>query len=285
MNTYNEVKRVLWYTMALNLFVALAKVLYGYITSTISMLADGFHSLFDGTSNVIGLIGLWIASHPPDESHPYGHKKYESFASLGIALLLISACYHLLKSSYLRLKSPNHPEVTVFSFVIIFITMLINIGVMLWERQKGLKLKSDILIADAAHTMSDLLASAAVVISLIAISMGYPVIDPIAAIIIALMIGKVGYAVIKQSSAVLTDTSRVEVERIKNLVMGLEGVKGCHHIRTRGMQDHIYVDLHIHVDPDMDTDNAHNIAHMVEDRIKKAIKEVTEVIVHIEPHR
>ncbi len=271
--------------MVLNFIVALAKVIYGYITGTISMLADGFHSIFDGTSNVIGLIGLWVAAHPPDESHPYGHKKYESFASLGIALLLISACYHLLKNSYLRLKAPNHPEVTVISFIIILVTMMINIGVMLWEKKKGLELKSDILIADASHTMSDLLASVSVVISLIAIKMGYPIIDPIAAIIIALMIGKVGYDVIKRSSHVLTDTSMVEVERIRNLVMGLDGVKECHNIRTRGMQDHIYVDLHVHVSPDMDTDNAHNIAHRVEQRIKKAIKEVREVIVHIEPHR
>ena len=74
-NYTSEVRKVLIITLILNLFVAFAKILYGYVTNSIAMTSDGFHSFFDGVSNIIGLIGIWIASHPPDEKHPYGHKK------------------------------------------------------------------------------------------------------------------------------------------------------------------------------------------------------------------
>ncbi|HEV8244040.1 MAG TPA: cation diffusion facilitator family transporter, partial [Nitrospirales bacterium] len=124
-----ETRRILWIILGLNWGVAAAKLIYGVMTGSVSMQADGIHSSFDGMSNVIGLIGLWVAAHPPDERYPYGHKKYETFAAAGIGLLLFGTCLYILRNSYLHWREGIVPEVTPLSFGIMLGTMAVNWGV------------------------------------------------------------------------------------------------------------------------------------------------------------
>ncbi|MCE5215169.1 MAG: cation diffusion facilitator family transporter, partial [Methanobacterium sp.] len=122
---YSSVKRVLIIVLALNIAVALSKMIYGWLTNSLSMVSDGFHSLFDGTSNIIGIIGIIIASRPPDQVHPYGHEKFETFASLGIAFLLFITCFEILQSAIGRFFNPETPDITMISFLIMGITLVI----------------------------------------------------------------------------------------------------------------------------------------------------------------
>lgn len=283
MNSYTSIRKILIYTLLLNMLVAASKLIYGHITDSLSMVADGYHSFFDGTSNVVGLVGIWFAYHPPDKNHPYGHKKYETLASLGISILLFLTCYQVLQSAYLRFKDSIVPEVTSFSFLVMFVTMGINIYVMRWERLKGRELKSEILISDSLHTRSDVFASVSVLVSLGAAGFGFPIIDPIAAFIIAILIGKTGYEILLEATKVLSDYSRISPTLIRDVVLGVDGVRECHEIRTRGTATDVSVDLRLHVPPDMDIEGAHHLAHKVEDRIKEEFTDVTEVVVHVEP--
>lgn len=283
MNSYVSVKKILTYTLLLNLFVALSKLAYGHLTRSLSMMADGYHSLFDGTSNIIGLVGIWLASHPPDRNHPYGHRKYETFSSLGISILLFLACYQVLRDAYLRFKDSVVPEVTIYSFIVMIVTMGINVFVMTWERRRGRELRSEILIADSLHTRSDIFASLSVLISLGAVYMGIPLIDPIAAFVIAILIGKTGYEILFEAAKVLSDYSRISPGLIRDVALGVTGVRDALDIRTRGTASDVYVDLRLHVPQEMKIEEAHQLAHRVEDRIKEEFKEVTEVVVHIEP--
>lgn len=280
-----EVRHVLIYTLFLNMAVASAKIIYGYKINSISMFSDGFHSFFDGTSNVIGLIGIWIASQPPDESHPYGHRKFETLSTIAIAVLIFFAGFEILKKAYHGLREPHDIEVTSMSFIIMSITLLINIGVMTYERKKGHELKSDFLIADALHTNSDIFVSLSVIISLIAAKIGYPIIDSIAAIIIVILIAKIGYGILKSATDVLTDAARIDTREIKDIVMLIEGIKECHEIRTRGREDAVHIDLHILIDPGEQIHKAHDLAHSVEEVIKKKFPSVIDVVVHIEPYK
>lgn len=280
-----KVRHVLIYTLFLNMAVALAKIIYGYKINSISMFSDGFHSFFDGTSNVIGLIGIWIASQPPDESHPYGHRKFETLSTIAIAVLIFFAGFEILKKAYHGLREPHSIEVTSMSFIIMSITLLINIGVMTYERKKGQELKSDFLIADALHTNSDIFVSLSVIISLIAAKIGYPIIDSIAAIIIVILIAKIGYGILKLATDVLTDAARIDTREIKDIVMLIEGIKECHEIRTRGREDAVHIDLHILIDPGEQIHKAHDLAHSVEEVIKKKFPSVIDVVVHIEPYK
>ncbi len=247
------------------------------------MIADGYHSLFDGTSNIVGLVGIWLAYNPPDKNHPYGHKKYETFASLGISILLFLACYQVLRDAYLRFKDSVVPEVTVYSFIIMGVTMGINFYVMMLERKRGRDLRSEILLADSLHTRSDIFASVSVLISLGAVSIGAPIIDPVAAFIIAIFIGKTGYGILLDAAKVLSDYSRISPMLIRDVALRVRGVQDAHDIRTRGTTTDVYVDLRLHVPPEMKIEEAHHLAHKVEDKIKEEFSEVSEVVVHIEP--
>jgi cation diffusion facilitator family transporter len=280
-----QVRKVLVLTLVLNVSVASAKILYGYFIGSISMLSDGFHSFFDGTSNIIGLAGIWIASHPPDETHPYGHRKFETLSTIAIAVLIFGAGIEILRRAYERLDSPTHIDVTITSFIIMGITLTVNVWVMLYESRKGKELKSDFLMADALHTQTDIYISLSVVISLVAAKAGYYIVDVIAAFVITIFIAKMGFSILKTAADVLTDAACMDAAKIRNVVMGIEGVKECHGIRTRGKEDHVNIDLHVMVDPEIKTRESHGIAHDVEDQVKREFPEVKDVVIHIEPYR
>jgi cation diffusion facilitator family transporter len=285
MNRMTRVRKVLFITLALNISVASAKIAYGYIIGSISMLSDGFHSFFDGTSNVIGLVGIWIAAHPPDETHPYGHRKFETLSTIAIAVLIFGAGIEILRRAYERLSNPNHIEVTLISFLVMGITLSVNVWVMLYESRKGKELKSDFLQADALHTQTDIYISLSVVISLVAAKAGYYIVDVIAAFIITIFIAKMGFSILKSAADVLTDAACMDTADIRKVVMGIKGVKECHGIRTRGRVDHVNIDLHVMVDPDIKTEESHEIAHDVEDMVKREFPEIKDVVIHIEPYR
>ncbi len=278
-----EVRKVLIYTLILNSCVASAKILYGYMTSSVAMMSDGFHSFFDGISNIVGLVGTRIASHPPDEKHPYGHGKYETLFTIIIAAMIFLTCLEILKKVYLFFIEGYKTHVTSISFVVMFITMGVNIFVTLYESKKGKEFGSTFLIADAKHTKSDILASTAVIISLFFARMGYYLADPIVGIVITFFIARIGYEILKDASDILVDTVCMDTSAIKFVVNSIEGVKGCHDIRTRGSVHSAYLDLHVIVRRDLPIEKAHEIADNIETKIKKEFPSVVDIVVHIEP--
>lgn len=282
---YNSIRRTLIVILTLNWGVALVKIIYGILTRCESMAADGFHSLSDGASNIIGLAGIHFACRPKDKDHPYGHKKYETLFSLIIAALLFILAFNLAKEGASHiLRPPEPPRIGMLSFIVMLSTTLLNLGVMRYERAKGRALKSDILVSDAMHTGADILTSLSVIVSLVVIKMGFPLIDPLVTVLISLFIGYAGYNIIKSSSAVLCDTAAIlEDQKIKDVVLAVGGVKACHKIRTRGRSDDIHIDLHVQVEPQMHMDAAHNISYGIEEALKKSLPGVTDVVVHMEP--
>jgi cation diffusion facilitator family transporter len=284
LNNYStQVRKVLLITLVLNSAVAIAKVLYGYMTNSIGMTSDGFHSFFDGISNIVGLIGIWIASHPPDANHPYGHKKFETLFTIIIAVMIFTTCVQILKRVYFTFSQDHNTIVTETSFLIMFFTTGVNIFVMLYESRKGKKIGSDFLVADAMHTKSDIFASLAVIAGLVLTKAGYPRADTLVGIVITFFIARIGYEIIRDASTVLVDTVCLDTSVIESLVNGIDGVRGCHDIRTRGSANSIYLDLHVLVDKDLSIERAHEIADSIEGKIKKEIPSVIDIVVHIEP--
>lgn len=279
----NAVCRVLIIILILNLSVSFLKIVFGFIANSLSMIADGGHSLFDGLSNIVGLIAIKIASKPPDAEHPYGHRKYETFATIGIAVLILITGFEIIESALRRLQDVIVPEITTLTFSIMIITLLINIFVSRYEYKKGKELKDEFLIADSYHTRSDIFISISVILGFIFIKLGYPVFDPIIAIVIAILIGKLGYEIIRESSRVLCDVSAIDPNEIKKIVMEVLGVVSCHRVRTRGSDNEIYMDLHICIDPKLSVEEGHNISHRVESLVKKRICGVKDITIHIEP--
>ena len=282
-NYSGQVRKVLIWTLILNLAVAFAKAMYGYMTNSIAMTSDGLHSFFDGVSNMVGLVGIWIASHPPDDKHPYGHKKYETLFTIIIAVMIFATCFQILKKVYQSFYEDHKAVVTQTSFIVMLLTIGVNIFVMLYESRKGKRLGSDFLVADAMHTKSDIFVSLSVIISLIFTKLGYYLVDTIAGVIITIFIARIGYEILKSASDILVDTICIDTAAVEVVVNSVDGVRGCHDIRTRGSVNSVYLDLHALVDRNLSTEKAHRIADNIEEKIKEEFPSVVDIVVHIEP--
>lgn len=280
--SHRQVNRVLWQTLGANLSVAVAKVGVGLSSGSISMVADGFHSVMDASSNVIGLVGSKAASRPPDSNHPYGHHKFETFATLAIGLLLLLTSWNVLKSVFTRLVEGSSPEVTTLSFGVMLVTIGLNLAVTIYERKWGQALNSQLLLADAEHTKSDIFVSLSVLASLVAVKMGWPWVDAVVAVIIVLAIGHTGWQIVCRASNVLADRAVVNTGRVEKIVLSVEGIRSCHKIRSRGSNQATHLDLHIQVDGQMPLKEAHRLGHLAQHRLSQELG-VEDVIVHVEP--
>ncbi|MEG2531554.1 MAG: cation diffusion facilitator family transporter [Gordonibacter sp.] len=280
----HEIRRVLWIILFLNLAVAAAKYFYGSATGSASMQADGIHSVFDSAGNVVGLVGIAIASRPADESHPYGHAKFETYASLVIGVLLLLAAFEVGSSAITKLSSGNYTaEVGPLSFVVMIATLAVNLGVTTYERRYAKRLKSEVLAADANHTLSDALVSIGVIVGLVAVVLGFPMADPLMALVVTVAILFTAYDVFRHALATLSDRARIPEEDVRTAALTVPGVRGAHQVRTRGTEGEVYVDLHALVAPEMTVGEAHQLADEVERAVEKSFPNVIETLVHIEP--
>jgi cation diffusion facilitator family transporter len=266
-----------------NIAVAVAKLTLGYATGAVSVVSDGFHSLTDSTSNIIGLIGLRASFKPPDADHPYGHRKFETLAAGAIFIFLSLAVLEIGRAAVKRLGSPTPPEVTWVSFAIMIVTLLINIGVVKYESREGQRLNSELLLADALHTRSDVFATIGVLFSLTAVWAGYPLLDPLGGIAIAVLIAHTSYEIARDATGILSDRVVIDEDDIRAVVMAVPGVLGCHRIRTRGSLDHVFLDLHVWFHADASLHEAHHDSHVVKDRLMERFPQIADAIIHIEP--
>ena len=274
---------VLWDILALNLVVAVAKLIYGARSGAIAITADGIHSLLDASSNVVALIGIRAARRPPDAEHPYGHRKYETFAALGIVAMLLLGCHEIVTAALDRLRHPRVPEITTMGFVILGGTLAINLLVVAVERLEGRRLKSELLLADATHTASDVGASLMVLASFIAARFRIGWADVAASALIVLLILRSGYVILRGTLSTLSDERRIQPAEVEAEALAEHGVLEAHNVRSRGPLDDIHLDLHILVDPALPLADAHRVGHRVEARLRARWAGVTDVVVHVEP--
>ena len=279
----SEVSTVLYRVLFLNLIVAAAKIALGVSTGAVSVLSDGYHSLTDTASNIVGIVGVRIAGAPPDEDHPYGHRKFETMASLGILIFLIIVLREVLSAAWERFQTGGSPTISVLTFVVMGGTFAVNLGVVFYERRAGRRLQSEVLLADAHHTTSDLLTSATVIAALIGVKFGYLWLDPIAALVVAVFIGYACWEIFVSTSGILADRFVIPEEEIREVVKTVPEVVGTHHIRTRGSADFVFLDLHIWMDADMSLTRAHSLSHVVKDRLMQRFPQIKDAIIHIEP--
>ncbi|TAK16144.1 MAG: cation transporter [Acidobacteria bacterium] len=280
---YRDVSRVLVLVLLLNLLVALAKLAYGFYSGAVSIVSDGFHSLTDTASNVTGLVGVRLAGRPPDTTHPYGHRKFETLASVAIFVFLAIVLVQVLRTALDHLAGGATPEITPAAFVVMAGTIAVNLFVVWYESWSARRLSSELLMADSAHTLSDVYTSVAVLAALIGVKLGYPILDPIAALLVAVFIGRAGYSIAKETSKALADHAVLGEADIRRVVATVPEASGCHEIRTRGTADHIFLDFHLWFPGDMPLDEAHRLSHVVKDKLMDAFPSLRDIVIHIEP--
>lgn len=279
-----DVSRVLTRVLFLNLVVAVAKIVFGYTSGAISILSDGFHSLTDAASNVVGLVGARAAARPPDENHPYGHRKYETVAAAAVTGFLLIVVFEVLRNAYNSLAGRTQvPDISAAGFIVMLITVAINLLVIKYETREAKRLRSEVLLADALQTRGDVWTSLAVLAALAGARAGMPILDPLAALVVAGFIAYSGWQIARATTGILSDQIVISEADLEQVVMTVPGVIGCHQIRTRGSEDHVFLDLHVWLPGDMPLTEAHRLSHEVKDRLMARYPQIADAIIHIEP--
>jgi cation diffusion facilitator family transporter len=280
---YTEVVRVLYRVLFLNLAVAFAKIILGSYTGAVSIVSDGFHSLTDSASNVVGLVGVSVARRPPDAEHPYGHRKYETMASVAILIFLIIVLVQVVSSAADRFLHGGTPKVFPEGIGLMVATLVINVFVVVYEGRVGRRLKSELLLADSKHTRSDVLTTVAVIGALLGVWAGYPVLDPLAALLVAGFIGHACWGIAQEASRILGDEIAMAEDDVRAVIATVPEVLGCEKIRTRGSADYVFLDLHLWLDGDTPLVEAHATSHVVKDLLMTRFPQLADVVIHIEP--
>ncbi|MBN1667820.1 MAG: cation diffusion facilitator family transporter [Anaerolineales bacterium] len=282
-NNYAAVRRVLLAVLVANLAITAIKIVLGLVTGALAVVADGFHSLVDSSSNLIGLAAIRLASRPADEKHPYGYQRYETLGALAIGGLLLAAAWEIVQAVIERFGSGSQPDLSWLTIGLVALTFPVNLMVVILETRAGKRLKSEILLADATHTRTDLYVTASVLASLVGVWLGWPWLDQIVALGVVVMILRAAFHILRKAAGWLADNVGVDPAEIDAIAHSVPGVRYVHRVRSRGTADTIFADLHVKVDPWMSTSQAHAVASEVERRLKKEVPIIKEALVHIEP--
>lgn len=283
-NYLREVRKVLIITLLLNLFVMGLKVVVGYATGSLSLLADALHSITDSANNVLGLVASKFSSPLPDREHPYGHHKFEAVGALGIAAFLGIACFEILQGAIEKIIRGGSPvRISGPELWLLLIVLGVNIFVAFYERNVGTRIGSSILVADAKHTMSDVWVTISVLGGLIGIWwFDFQWLDVVLAFPVALLVFWSGWSVLKENLPWLVDQMAIAPEAIHGIATSVPGVINCHDIASRGVIGRqVFIEMHLIVDtPEVET--AHQITEEVESRLQERYSPVR-IIIHVEP--
>ncbi len=280
-----QIKSITYIGIAVNIALAVIKVVIGSLAGSLALLADGVHSLSDVATDAVVLLGLRLGSKEPDQSHPYGHGRAETFSAGLIALVLILVGGVMI---YYATVAIARDVVTAPRFAVL-IAAIISIVAKEWlyraTQKIAIQSHSPALYANAWHHRSDALSSVAVFIGFISLEFGFGHGDQVAAIAVGLMIIWVGVRVVGDSlrelseSAVDSDT----IERIRDVINADSSIRQWHKLRTRTVGREVFLDLHILVDPDLNIAAAHEITESLENTLDEQIARPVNITVHIEP--
>lgn len=283
-STRNDaVRRVLLGLLVANVAVVVIKLVVGWHTGSLAVLGDAVHSSVDALNNVLALAVMRVASKGPDEEHPYGHAKFESLGAVLIVVFLSVTIFELLKGAVTRLSSPAATlHFDAVQGALLGLTLVVNVWVSWYETRAGRRLRSELLLADAAHTRVDVFITVAVIAGLVLSRLGQAWADSVLAIVVSLLITRVGFQILKRAMPTLVDERAVSGDEIQQVAMEVNGVVSAYAIRSRTAAAIRFAELTIAVNGQENVAAAHRIADAVEHRLREALG-LHEVVVHVEP--
>lgn len=284
-NTRQQVRHVLIITLILNLLVAFGKIGLGLATGALAITADGFHSLTDSAGNIAGLVANWVAARPPDDDHPYGHRRFETIAALFIGALLLLTAWEMIQGVIDRLQMTVTPQITPLTVVVLVGTLLVNIGVSRYQIGAGKRLNSEILLADAKNTRADVFVTLSVIISTVIVALtGWAWVDVAAALVVVILIGKAAWEIVSQTGQVLVDTAPYSPEQLMTLITDIPNICGIIRARSRGSRDAVHIDMDVRVAPEMTAEQSNSITYAIRKRLEANLDGIAEIEVHFSPH-
>lgn len=278
------VRRTLLIVLGLNAVVAAIKVLVGVDTGSLTVLGAALESGLDMMNNAVGMMLVTVAGRAPDEDHPYGHDKFETLGALGIVGFLSISCFELLREGIGSLISHSAPrDVSRIDLGVLVATLLVNIVVVAYERRRGRELGSSFLLADAAHTRSDIFVTLLALTSLGLAHIGLGRLDAVLAIVVGLVIAWSGVAILRESIPVLVDERAIDARELRDVVLAVPRINDVRSVRSRSTASgQLFAEVTISVSANTSVADAHELADAVEASIAEKFG-TSEVTVHIEP--
>jgi cation diffusion facilitator family transporter len=281
---YKKAKKVTLIGALINTLLGFMKLVSGFYFHSHALVADGVHSFSDLITDMMVLFASKYGSQDADDMHHYGHQRFETAATLLLALLLILVGFGIAWDSIYELLHTTSIRPSSWAFCIAFVSILVNEGLFHYTRFVGKSIQSSLIIANAWHHRSDAGASLVVALGILGSLAGFAYLDTIAAIIVGILIIKMGMAYGWNSVKELVDTAVAPdmLITIENHIKHIDGVEKIHQLRTRLMGGDILIDVHILVSPYISVSEGHFIAQQVHHVLIKQIERVKDVIVHVD---
>lgn len=277
--------RVTWLGVAVNLLLTVAKLVVGVISHSQALVADGVHSLTDLVSDGLVLVATNEANKAPDASHPYGHQRIETAASMLLGFALLVTAVIIGWGAVSRLQDPAGAQTPgQYALWVAAFSIVANELLYLVTLRAADSVQSNLLRANAWHHRTDSISSVVVLFGLAGSMLGMPILDPMAAAAVAMMIAKVGWDFAWQSVRELTDTGldRARIKGIRSIIKGVNGVEGMHMLRSRKLGAQALVDVHVIVNPEISVSEGHRIADRIRQQVLRQQDGIEDVLVHVD---
>ena len=273
------------FSLGVNVLLILLKLSVVLVTGSLAILAELLHSFFDMLASLFAYIGIRKAQEPADESHLYGHDKFENLSSLAQTILIVVTSFLVIYEAVNRIASPTKIESTELGLGVMVITIVIDYFLAKYLHKTSRDYGSAALEADAYHFSTDLWGAISVIVGLVFVMLGFPVFDSLAAIVVALLMLWISYKLGTKALHVLMDRSPPQeyIDKIRNAISSTTGVESFHKLRVRQAGSRYLVELHIQDSPKKSVEEGHYIGHDVKARVMKDVPNIKEVTVHVEP--
>lgn len=271
-----------------NCLLSIIKLIAGVIAHSNAMISDAIHSASDVFSTIVVIIGIRLASKKPDESHPYGHERFECVAAILLAMVLlitglgigIQAFNNIRSGDYAHIQAPG-----ILALIAAIVSIIVKEAMYWYTKYYAKMIDSSAMMADAWHHRSDAFSSVGALIGIAAARIGYPIMDSIASLVICIFIVKAAYDIFKDAMDKMVDHScdKETEKQIYDCIISSDNVLGVDLLKTRVFGNKIYVDVEIAVDGSKTLNEAHEIAEKVHDNIEKEFTKVKHIMVHVNP--
>ncbi len=286
-NTITQIRKITWIGVAVNLSLAAIKFVVGTVGASQAVIADAFHSLSDLTTDFAVLFGVKIWSAPPDDDHPYGHRRFEALITTAIGLALAAVAVGLGYRALINIRNAQIAQTSWIAILGPTLSIVFKEILYRWTMVVGTRMHSTAVIANAWHHRSDALSSLPALIAVAASSINpdWAFVDRIGALIISVFILKVALDIVRPPLSELTDSGASAKDRdlIVNIASNIRGVQDVHAVRTRKFGSKLHVDLHILVDPEISVRSGHDISEEVKKELIRKGPGILDVVVHLEP--
>ncbi len=281
-----EVRRVLNAMLTVSLVLVAAKAYAGVRAGSLAVLGGAIDSGLDVLTTLVAIVLAQVAGAAPDEEHPYGHAKFETLGALAMVAFLSITVTELVRGAVSRIVGGDPPPELDATVAVGAMALSLAIGLVasVYERRRGEALRSDLLLADAAHLRADVWVTVAVLAGLGLTELGVPHGDAWTTLFVSGLIARTGWGIIREAVPVLVDQRAVEATEIRRLARTVSGVREVYDVRSRGRPGALFAELTIAVRGGLDVETAHDIADRVENEVADQLG-AQDVIVHVEPDR